>query len=227
MPKTDIDYTKTVIYTIQHKDNENLLYVGHTTHLTNRSYTHKTRSKKSTDKLYQMIRENGGWEMFDMKPIKQISCSGSIEARIEEEKCRKELNANMNSLRAIRTEDNAEEVALQNKKNSKQYRLDNKIKIQEIKKKYHQDNKEKFILKAKLHYENNKEAIAVKKKEKYETNKEAVLLQQKKYHEANKEARCIKNKKRYTCQCGIESVLCNKPRHEKSVRHIHFMENKI
>jgi len=45
-----------------------------------------------------MIRENGGWDMFEMKPVKQVSCTSKIEAEIEEEKVRLELKATLNTL---------------------------------------------------------------------------------------------------------------------------------
>ena len=36
MPRKAIDYSKTIIYKIQHEDNDELLYVGHTTDFTKR-----------------------------------------------------------------------------------------------------------------------------------------------------------------------------------------------
>ena len=227
MPKTDINYSKTVIYVIQHKENKELLYVGHTTNMTNRTCTHKKRSESNPMKLYVMIRENGGWDNFDMRPIKQISCSNSIEARIEEEKCRCEYQATMNTHRAIRCDDNAEEVALQTKENKKQWQIDNKDKVKENKKKYYLENQETFKTKAKQHHEANKDAINSKRREKYEVNKESVLLKQKDYYEKIKEKRHEQNKIKFTCACGVESDLCNKTRHEKSVFHQNYINSLV
>ena len=72
MPKKEIDYSKCVIYKIQHKDNDALLYVGHTTDFIKRKCNHKTNvkcepSSKYNLKVYQMIRENGGWDNFLVK----------------------------------------------------------------------------------------------------------------------------------------------------------------
>jgi len=65
MPKKAIDYSNCCIYKIEHIDNDNLVYVGHTTNFTNRKYQHKSNCKNETSKeynhkVYQMIRENGG-----------------------------------------------------------------------------------------------------------------------------------------------------------------------
>ena len=109
MPK--IDYSNTVIYKIQHITNTNLLYIGSTTNYDRRKAEHKNQaiSDKYKDtkqlKLYTMIRTNGSWESFEMSPIKTVCCSNSVEARIEEEKCRVEYNANLNMRRANLTEE--------------------------------------------------------------------------------------------------------------------------
>ena len=54
------DYSKTVIYKIQHEDDESLLYVGSTTNFTTRKCQHKNNTKNPNgrqynDKLYKMI----------------------------------------------------------------------------------------------------------------------------------------------------------------------------
>jgi hypothetical protein len=42
MPKTPIDYSKCCIYKIDHIDNDNLVYVGHTTNFDKRKAHHKS-----------------------------------------------------------------------------------------------------------------------------------------------------------------------------------------
>ena len=61
MPKTPVDYSKTVIYKIQHQDKPELLYVGSTTNFTKRKNSHKRNcnnlnNKKYNLKVYQMIK---------------------------------------------------------------------------------------------------------------------------------------------------------------------------
>ena len=97
------DYKNTVIYKIQHREKPELLYVGCTTNFNARKNQHKSRCTNVGDKehnhyKYQMIRENGGWDKFDMIPVKQISCETKLQAHIEEEKTRQELKANLNTI---------------------------------------------------------------------------------------------------------------------------------
>jgi len=101
------DYSKTIIYKIIHNTNPDLIYVGSTTNFNKRKNQHKSRSQNPADKehliqKYKMIRDNGGWDSFTMTPIKIMPCKTKIEALIEEEKCRIELKANMNSNRCVK-----------------------------------------------------------------------------------------------------------------------------
>ena len=105
MPRTNIDYSKTIIYKIQHTEKEHLIYVGQTTDFKRRKSQHKKLAlcdhptwKDSNVKVYKMIRENGGWEMFKMIQIKEFSCSNRREAEAEEFKIMQELKATMNSV---------------------------------------------------------------------------------------------------------------------------------
>ena len=82
MPRTSIDYTNTIIYKIQHTDKEELIYVGHTTDFTKRKSAHKLITRSEKDKaynrnLYKMIRDNGGWESFNMIEIKKFHAQTS------------------------------------------------------------------------------------------------------------------------------------------------------
>jgi len=108
MPRTPVDYSKTVIYKIQHVENESLVYVGSTTNFTKRKACHKTccnnlNSKAYNCKVYDMIRNNGGWEMFKMVEIEKFPCRDKREAEAREDELMIELKANMNDRRAHRT----------------------------------------------------------------------------------------------------------------------------
>jgi len=104
MPATAIDYSKTIIYKIQHKEQSDLFYVGHTTNFESRKKDHKKRTPGGTIKLYIMIREHGGWDMFHMGPIKEVNCKSRMEALIEEQKQIDELKSTLNQKRAYNTE---------------------------------------------------------------------------------------------------------------------------
>mmetsp|Transcript_10373 Transcript_10373/g.13544 ORF Transcript_10373/g.13544 Transcript_10373/m.13544 type:complete len:135 (+) Transcript_10373:56-460(+) len=108
MPKTPVDYSKTVIYKIQHNEDETLLYVGSTTDFTRRKSQHKTccyniNRKEYNQKKYQMIRNNGGWDAFTMVEIEKFPCRNSREATRREDELMRQMKCNMNSNKAYRT----------------------------------------------------------------------------------------------------------------------------
>ena len=96
MPLIPIDYSKTVIYKIQHRERPDLLYVGHTTNFSSRKKQHKKSAQAETSPFYSLIRANGGWEQFNMAPVKQVECKNNIDALIQEQTCMDELKATMN-----------------------------------------------------------------------------------------------------------------------------------
>ena len=98
MPKDNIDYSNTIIYKIYCK-NENItdVYVGHTTNFSQRKYAHKMSCKKQNIKLYNVMRENGGWDNWEMVEIARYNCKNSSEARIKEQHHYELLNSSLNS----------------------------------------------------------------------------------------------------------------------------------
>jgi len=114
MPRVEIDYSKISIYMIQHIEDKSLIYVGSTVNFRCRKNHHKSncyneKGKEYNYKVYTMIRENGGWEAFQMLEIKKYPCNDKREAEAEEEKCRVNLKANMNKNRAFTTEEQKRE----------------------------------------------------------------------------------------------------------------------
>jgi hypothetical protein len=100
MSKKSPDYSNTIIYKICCKD-ENIkdLYVGHTTNFIGRKYSHKKRCKKleNSEKNYETIRNNGGWENWDMIEIASYCCKDRTEARMKEHEHYINLKASLNS----------------------------------------------------------------------------------------------------------------------------------
>jgi hypothetical protein len=142
MPRKVIDYSKTVIYKIVPKDlNLNYVYVGSTTDFVKRKYQHKFSCKTLGDchynyKLYKTVRENGGWEEFDMIEIEKYPCNDRNECLCRERYWFEELQANMNKYNPIR---NSEEYKIKDleefKQMKKEKNLRYRIKNDEILKK--------------------------------------------------------------------------------------------
>jgi len=99
MPKDDIDYSKTIIYKIICNDKIiNDVYVGHTTNFSKRKYLHKYACANLDNKLkiYDTIRENGGWDNWNMIEIAIYNCKNKTEARIKEQQHYEEIKTNLN-----------------------------------------------------------------------------------------------------------------------------------
>jgi predicted GIY-YIG superfamily endonuclease len=103
MPRKMIDYSKTIIYKIVSKDlNNNYIYVGSTTDFAKRKSAHKCSCTKENSKyynfkVYKMIRENGGWDEFEMLEIEKYPCNDSNESAARERYWKEHFNANMNT----------------------------------------------------------------------------------------------------------------------------------
>lgn len=115
------DYSKAIIYTIRSGDS---LYVGSTCNYTNRKYQHKNcihndNRNEYNMKLYSTIRENNG--EFDMKPYSEFPCENKIQLSIEEERVRREMNADLNMYKCYKNNDDKKYVE-DKKIYDKQYR---------------------------------------------------------------------------------------------------------
>ena len=144
MPRAAMDYGKTNIYKIVCNDlTIKDCYVGHTTDMTKRKCGHKTacNNEKRKDhnlKIYQIIRENGGWENWNMLLVEEFPCKDKYEACKKEREVYEELDAKMNTNRPYLTQ---EELKEEKKQNFKKYREEHYQEIAEKKKEYGQEHK--------------------------------------------------------------------------------------
>jgi hypothetical protein len=173
-------------YKIVSKD-ENIkeIYIGKTKNFKRRVKQHKNRCNNENDKcynlkVYQYIRENGGWDNFDMIEIETNEYDNKKSA-IRERELIEELNATLNNDIPSRTK--------------QEYRENNKEKIKEKHKEYRENNKEKIKEKDKEYRDKNREKEKQRVKDYYDKNRESILCEcGGKYHLFNK-ARHLKTKK--------------------------------
>ena len=94
-----------MIYTIYKLccDDTDKFYVGSTKNRKERVRRHREASKVETSKVYQTIREFGGWENWRMVNIEEYECDGKREAEKREEYWRLNLKADLNSQRCYMT----------------------------------------------------------------------------------------------------------------------------
>ena len=170
MPKTPMEYSNCCIYKIEHIENDNLVYVGHTTNFNKRKAHHKSdcineNRKAFNFKLYQMIRENGGFEMFKMIEVEKYPCNDKREAMRREDEVMKELKADMNTYRAFLTQEEKKET---HKEYGKKYWEENKGRYSECRKEY-----------LKQYYDIHKENISEKGKQNRLDNNEKIKEREK------------------------------------------------
>jgi len=165
-----VNYDKAMIYKIVPKDNNDYCYIGSTCDFKSRKNQHKTmcnnpNSRNYNTPIYKHIRDNGGWEEYEMILIEYYPCETKLELHKRERECKIEYNDNLGNSIPCRTK---KEYHQDNKERIEEYRQNNIIKITERKKKYRKKNYDKIRNKEKEYYEANKEAIREKAKEKIE-----------------------------------------------------------
>ena len=123
MVKNNLDYSNTIIYKITCNDtNVSDLYVGHTTNFIERKRGHKyscvnNKSSSYKCKLYEVIRNNGGWDNWNMEIINCFNCKDQYEARVKEQEYFVALNATLNSVEPMPTPKNKPIKVPENKEN--------------------------------------------------------------------------------------------------------------
>jgi hypothetical protein len=199
------------MYKIIPKNKESIYcYVGHTSNFFERKKQHfscsiNTDNNKHHQLVYQTIRNNGGWDDWEMIEIEKFICLTRLQARMREQQLIIEHNANINTLRAFITEDErkkkkqeitnkykAEHVELI-KEQQQQYKQDHKDVIKEQMYKYRQEHKAEIYEKKKQYMEANKEHMQAKKKAWAEANKER-LKANRKINDAKKKAKLLEEK---------------------------------
>ena len=163
MPTKSIDYSKAIIYKIVCNDlNVKDLYIGSTTHFTNRKALHKhacynPNSKQYNYKLYSFIRDTGGWANWNMVLVEDYKCNNGNDLRTRERYWYEQLNGTLNKCVPNRSKKESEKQwREQNKEQlkeyNKQYKQQHKEQIKEYNKQYNQQNKEQNKAKAETPY---------------------------------------------------------------------------
>ena len=160
MPITD--YSKTIMYKIVCNDlNVNDCYVGHTINMPKRKCSHKSRYNNEKDKhhnlkIYQIIRENGGWSNWSMLLVEKFQCKDKYEACKREREIFEELGAKMNTRIPYITKEETKQYYQENKQQFKQYYQENKEELKKYQKEYDKKHREENKEYAKKYREEKK-----------------------------------------------------------------------
>src|SRR5690349_2254957 len=134
MPKIDMDYSRSIISKLVCKDVDiKERYVGSTTNFRQRKNNHKTKCNNENAKqhnyfVYKVIRDQGGWDNWDMVLVENYPCQNILELEARERHWVEELKATLNKRQPGRT--------------PKEWYEANKDKKQSYLKSYRETNKE-------------------------------------------------------------------------------------
>jgi len=194
MENIDERYENGVIYMIKHKtDDTKEFYIGSSKDFKQRCMKHKSDCNNQNDKnynlkVYKYIRDNDGWDAWEIILLYDYPCKNRNELELEEKRAVKEYKSTLNKIIPRRT-------------------------IQE----WYNDNKEKILEKMKEQYEDNKEKIAEYKKEYHINNKEKIKKYQKEWYEDNKEEINKKRAMKINCDiCNAIVCKLHISRHKRS-----------
>jgi hypothetical protein len=161
-----VNYGEGLIYKICCKDASITdEYIGSTTNKNRRKQQHKSVCNNENDKsynlrVYQFIRNNGGFDNFDLIVIEEFNCENKNQLKRRERYWIEERKPTLNKQIPTRTK--------------QEYHEQNKERIIEHQKQHYEENKEQILEYQKQHYEENKEQISEYKKQHYEQNKEQI-----------------------------------------------------
>jgi len=147
----DKRYENCVIYKLVHKEDEDAYekYVGHTINFRKRKnkhieHTNKETSLKYNSYLYKYIRENGGWDCWEMIKIEDYPCKNEIEAKKKERDYILKLKS-MNYSIPLRTKkEHYQDTKEHHYKKKREWKLNNLEKSNEYHKNYYLNNKDKW-----------------------------------------------------------------------------------
>ena len=157
-------YEKTIIYKLCCNDTSITdIYIASSINFDSMKFQHKqncmdSNSSKHHFRFYQFIRDNGGWENWEMIQIELFKGEDKRDVNSRVRYWVDKLKPTLNRKIPNRTQ--------------KEYYVDNKETIIIHNRKYKKDNEEKITNQQKEYYNNNKETILIKSKEYRNNNKE-------------------------------------------------------
>jgi hypothetical protein len=141
------DFKKTKIYRLCcNQLSVPFQYIGHTTDFQKRKAVHKydchnkNDLRKYNQRLYQVIREYGGFKNWSMILVERFPCENNKEACIRERYWAEQLNSNLNTRKPYRSDEELKNYYIENKERIDKYQKEYRDKHKHLK----QDEQEQF-----------------------------------------------------------------------------------
>jgi hypothetical protein len=199
-------YNHSKLYKLQCDDG--YMYIGCTTQaLSVRLGEHKKRSKIDINRNVYSHINIIGWDKVKIILISEHNLENREQLLREEDRLIKEYKDDEYCLNVRRSF-----TGLNKKEYAKEYAKENEDRIRELGYIYRENNKDKIKEYFKEYHLKNQEKKRNMAKEHYEKNKDKILEQQ---------------RKKIECTCGIIYNNSNKAKHEKSKKHIDFINSHV
>lgn len=199
-----VNYGKGLIYKLCCNDTDiKDEYVGSTTDFTERKRTHKVQCNNPNSggyhfKVYQFIRNNGGFENWSMIQIEKFPCESKRELETRERYWIETLESKLNCVIPTRTD--------------KEWCIDNSDKIKEYQKVYRIQNVDK-IKEYQIEWRIENSNILKELKHLYYVKNSYNILE--------------RQKEKITCECGSIVNKHHLQRHCKTNKHLKLLEEKL
>jgi hypothetical protein len=223
-----IQYNKSTIYKLCCKDaNITEIYVGSTTNFRLRKSQHKSACNNENDKryntkVYKFIRDNGGFENWDMIEIEKVNATDKKNLEKHERRVIEELKPILNYQIPGRTK---KEYYAENADKFKEYYYDNADKIKKRVKEYYAENADKIKEQQKKYNAENVDKIKEYNKVYRAENADKIKEHKKEYYAENSDKILIELKQKIDCKCGSSINKSGLLRHAKSKKHIQYLES--
>ena len=209
MQQKTIDYSKGKIYKIfSLEPNEEYFYLGSTTQtLAQRLSCHRYNGKREPTRKVCQYFNSIGWNCkIDL--LEEVCCNSKRELEHKENEY---IQKYKNDPYCLNTKASfIDDVVNAKREYSNMYRKKNPEKFNAYSKKYSVTHKDQI----KNYHESNKEILSEKHKIWYLNNRDEIARRR-------KERQTIE----FTCMCGTVARLYLKCRHEKSKKHLQWLEN--
>ena len=185
MPRVPIDYSKIIIYRIVCKDPTiKDCYVGSTTDFKSRKKNHKSScncdnrgDRVYNYNIYQFIRNNGGWDNWNMVEVEKYNAIDKLDADKRERYWLEFYQATLNKNIPSRTRKEYNETFKEdNNEYCKIYYEEHKDERLEYIKKYYEEHRNERKVYKKQYYEENKDELNRKARETRHQIKELKLM---------------------------------------------------